>query len=143
MRQTFDQEEGSHLGTISDGSNAVIKPPSVSQQAANLNREWWADQQARYFPLEDMANDMILDEETRRANRDHVLERVTNDIGASFERSENRLETVRSRGNQVQSQRSEKTSNRLNDIQKAATTVSARNAARQGMDETELQIIGG
>ena len=120
-----------------------VDPNSPSSVYAGMNREWWADQQRRYLPLEDMANDMVLDPERRSEIIQEGLDATTNAVESSFKRSADRLETLRSRTNQSQSTRSKRSASRLDQLGKAATTVTARNSARDFMEETENTILGG
>lgn len=119
-----------------------VDPNSPSAINASITREWWADQQARYNPLEDMANDMILNPERRGQIRQEGLDVTTQAVEGSFNRSADRLETLRSRTNQAADARSQRSNSRINDLTKTATTVTARNSARRFMDETENAVLG-
>lgn len=119
-----------------------VDPNSPSAINASITREWWADQQARYNPLEDMANDMILNPQRRNQIRNEGLDMTTQAVEGSFDRSADRLETLRSRTNQAQNPRSQRSNSRINELTKTAATVTARNSARRFMDETEDTILG-
>lgn len=130
-----------------DEENQTTRATTVSSSPsaiyAGLAREQWEDQQQRYMPFEQMVNDMILDPSRRDAIRQEGLDGVTESVDSSFNRASNQLETLRSRTNQSQSTRGVSSSNRLESLHKTAATVSARNGARQFMDETEDAILSG
>lgn len=134
---------------LSNAANVVspdspgVDPNSPSSIYAGMTREWWADQQARYFPLEDMTTENLLDPAKRQALRSEGLAATTKAVDNSFNRAGNRLETLRSRTNQSQSARNAESASRLDAVTKTATTVTARNSARQFMDETENAVLGG
>lgn len=116
---------------------------SPSDIYAEITREWWADQQTRFQPLEQMANDMILDPTRRNEIWQEGLDATSNAVENSFERGANRLETLRSRTNQVQSARGKKSSDRLNSLAKTTTSITARNKAREVLADTEMRVLSG
>ena len=128
------------MSTIWDSQ--AMSSSSPTETYAALNRQWWEDQQSRYQPLEDMANDMVLNPEKREAILQSGLDKTTDAVNNSFERADNRLETLRSRTNQMQTERSKSSNSRLNALNKTATGVAARNSAREYIEDTETRMIG-
>jgi len=126
-----------------NSATAPTAAPSPTDISASLNREWWEDQQARFEPLQQMANDMLLDPEKRQGLINEGVNAVSNAVDDSFDRASTRLKTLRSRTNQQQSSRSMKSNSRLDRLSRTATTVGARNAARDYIRETETDLIGG
>lgn len=123
--------------------NLPDPPESPSATYARISREQFADEQARFLPLQKMANDLVLNPEKRNQILEHGRNQATEEVDHAFGRAENRLETLGSRSNQMRSARQIEASDASNALHKTAATVSARNRTTQYFDEKQAELLAG
>ena len=135
---------GNSSGTIGSApaSLETADPLDPSENYAAIIRDQWQDYVDRFGPLEDMANDMLLDPARRRETRAEFASAATSEVNNAFDRAENRTETLYSRSNQRRTARQQKATDRTNLLERTAATVSARNASRDYADDLESSLLG-
>lgn len=115
----------------------------LDDQYAWLTRTMYEDNVRRFQPLEDQANAFALPGATRDRNRRQLADEAIAGVNNSFDRADNRLETLRSRTGQAATARERESESLLSDLDRSAATVKARNDARTRSRSIEDGVLVG